>query len=34
MKSKPIILLTVGAPSAKVQKLIDFIKAEGFKYIK
>ncbi len=34
MKSKPIILLTVGAPSAKVQKLIDFVKAEGSKYIK
>ena len=34
MKSKPIILLTVGAPSAKVQKLIDFVKAEGTKYIK
>ncbi len=34
MKSKPIILLTVGAPSPKVQKLIDFIKAEGPKYIK
>lgn len=34
MKSKPIILLTVGAPSAKVQKLIDFIAAEGPKYIK
>ena len=34
MKSKPIILLTVGAPSAKVQKLVDFIKAEGSKYIK
>jgi phosphate transport system substrate-binding protein len=34
MKSKPIILLTVGAPSAKVQSLIDFILAEGPKYIK
>lgn len=34
MKSQPIILLTVGAPSAKVQKLIDFIKTEGTKYIK
>jgi len=34
MKSKPIILLTVGAPSAKIQKLIDFVKAEGSKYIK
>jgi len=34
MKSKPIILLTVGAPSAKVQKLIDFVKTEGPKYIK
>ena len=29
MMSKPIVLLTVGAPSEKVQKLIDFIKAEG-----
>lgn len=34
MKSKPIILMTVGDPSAKVQKLIDFIKTEGKKYIK
>jgi len=34
MKSKPIILLTVGVPTPKVQKLIDFIKAEGSKYIK
>lgn len=34
MKSKPIILLTVAAPQPKVQKLIDFIKAEGSKYIK
>lgn len=34
MKSKPIILLTVGAPSAKVQSLIDFILVEGSKYIK
>jgi len=34
MKSQPIILLTIGAPSAKVQKLIDFIKVEGPKYIK
>lgn len=34
MISKPIILLTVGAPSAKVQKLIDFIKTDGPKYIK
>lgn len=34
MKSQPIILLTVGTPSAKVQKLIDFIKVEGPKYIK
>lgn len=34
MKSQPIILLTVGTPSAKVQKLIDFIKTEGPKYIK
>lgn len=34
MKSKPIILLTVGTPSTKVQNLIDFIKTEGSKYIK
>lgn len=34
MVSKPIILLTVGPPSAKVQALIDFIKTEGPKYIK
>jgi len=34
MKSQPIILLTIGAPSPKVQKLIDFIKVEGPKYIK
>jgi phosphate transport system substrate-binding protein len=34
MKSKPIILLTIGAPSEKVQKLIDFVKSEGSKYIK
>lgn len=34
MKSKPIILLTIGLPSAKVQKLIDFIKTDGSKYIK
>ncbi|SNB46831.1 substrate-binding domain-containing protein [Geobacter sp. DSM 9736] len=34
MKSKPIILLTVGSPAPKVQKLIDFIKTDGSKYIK
>lgn len=34
MNSKPIILLTLGPPSPKVQKLIDFIKTEGPKYIK
>jgi phosphate transport system substrate-binding protein len=32
--SRPIILVTKGKPSAKVQKLIDFIKGEGQKYIK
>jgi phosphate transport system substrate-binding protein len=32
--SRPIILVTKGNPSAKVQKLIDFIKGEGQKYIK
>lgn len=30
----PIRIVTKGAPSAPVQKLIDFIKAEGKKYIK
>lgn len=34
MKSKPVILMTLGQPSPRVQKLIDFIKAEGPKYIK
>lgn len=34
MKSAPIILLTVGMPSPKVQKLIDFIQGEGKRYIK
>jgi phosphate transport system substrate-binding protein len=32
--ARPINLLTKGAPSAKVQSLIDFIKGEGNKYIK
>lgn len=32
--ARPITLLTKGAPSPKVQKLIDFIKGEGQKYIK
>lgn len=32
--SRPITLLTKGAPSAKVQKLLDFIKTDGAKYIK
>lgn len=32
--SRPIILLTKGKPSLNVQKLIDFIKGEGQKYIK
>ncbi len=32
--SRPIILVTKGKPSANVQKLIDFIKGEGQKYIK
>jgi phosphate transport system substrate-binding protein len=32
--SRPITLVTKGKPSAKVQKLIDFIKGEGQKYIK
>ncbi len=32
--ARPIILLTKGKPSPNVQKLIDFIKGEGQKYIK
>jgi len=32
--ARPITLLTKGAPSAGVQKLVDFIKGEGQKYIK
>lgn len=32
--SRPITMLTRGKPSAGVQKLIDFIKGEGQKYIK
>lgn len=32
--ARPIILLTKGKPSAGVQKLIDFIKSDGQKYIK
>lgn len=32
--SRPITLLTKGKPSINVQKLIDFIKGEGQKYIK
>lgn len=32
--SRPIILLTKGKPNAEVQKLLDFIKGEGQKYIK
>ncbi|SNB46853.1 substrate-binding domain-containing protein [Geobacter sp. DSM 9736] len=32
--TSPIILITKGKPSAKVQKLIDFVKGEGQKYIK
>lgn len=34
MKSSPIIMLTIGKPSMKVQKLADFILGEGAKYIK
>lgn len=34
MKSKPFILLTVGPPTPKVQKLIDFIQGEGKAYLK
>jgi len=32
--ARTITLITKGAPSAKVQKLLDFIKAEGPRYIK
>jgi len=32
--ARPITLISKGAPSAAVQKLLDFIKAEGNKYIK
>lgn len=32
--ARPITLITKGAPSAKVQKLIDFVRTEGSKYIK
>jgi len=32
--ARPITLITKGSPSAKVQKLIDFIKTEAPKYIK
>lgn len=34
MKSSPIILLTIGKPTAKVQKLVDFIHGEGKALIK
>jgi phosphate transport system substrate-binding protein len=32
--NSPIVIITKGAPSAAVKQLIDFIKAEGKKYIK
>lgn len=32
--SRPIIMVTKGKPSPKVQKLIDFIKSDGQKYVK
>lgn len=34
MKSQPIILLTIGKPSPKVQKLVEFIQGEGKVLIK
>ncbi|MDD2366948.1 MAG: substrate-binding domain-containing protein [Desulfuromonadaceae bacterium] len=34
MQSSPIIMLTIGKPSPKVQKLADFILGEGKHYIK
>ena len=32
--SRPITLFTKGKPSAKVQKLIDYIRGDGQKYVK
>ncbi|UFS71523.1 substrate-binding domain-containing protein [Geomonas sp. RF6] len=32
--SRPMIVVTKGAPSPKVQKLLDFMKGEGKKYLK
>src|SRR6185369_16814684 len=32
--SRPIIMITKGKPAPKIQKLVDFINAEGQKYIK
>jgi len=32
--NSPILLITKGKPTAAVQKLIDFVKSEGKKYIK
>ncbi|MFZ4855757.1 MAG: substrate-binding domain-containing protein [Desulfuromonadaceae bacterium] len=34
MKSSPIIMITVGKPTSKVQQLADFILGEGAKYLK
>jgi len=34
MKSSPVIMLTVGKPSPKVQKLADFILGEGKQYVR
>jgi phosphate transport system substrate-binding protein len=32
--SRPLILITKGEPSAKVQKVLDFFRGEGKQYIK
>ena len=32
--SRPIIMITKGKPAPKIQKLVDFIKGEGQKYVK
>jgi len=32
--SSPVIVVTKGAPSAKIQKLIDYVKGEGKRYVK
>lgn len=34
LMTSPILAITTGKPSAKVQKLLDYIKGEGSKYVK